>query len=85
MNVYVALAHDDRLGALTMAVAYWVESMARDDEKADEEQCEEALHKFAEQFTGPQQVAGWINYDKRKGKILALPPLYNKFAQYVGN
>ncbi len=60
-----ALAHDDRLDALAMAVAYWVESMARDDEKADEEQREaareEALRKFAEQFTGPQQSSGWIN------------------------
>lgn len=60
-----ALAHDDRLDALSMAVAYWVESMARDDDKADEEQREQmredALRKFAEQFTGPQQSSGWIN------------------------
>ena len=29
-----ALAHDDRLDALSMAVAYWVEAMARDVDKA---------------------------------------------------
>jgi hypothetical protein len=60
-----ALAHDDRLDALAMAVAYWVESMASDDEAADEEHREalrdEELRKFAEQFTGPQESAGWIN------------------------
>lgn len=46
-----ALAHDDRLDALAIAVAYWVEAMGRDQEKAADEhrsaQLEAELKDFA--------------------------------------
>jgi hypothetical protein len=51
-----ALAHDDRLDALAMAVGYWVEHMARDTEKAAEDHREALLdmelRKFAESVLG---------------------------------
>jgi hypothetical protein len=45
-----ALAHDDRLDALAMAVAYWVESMSKDIEEAKEEAKELALNDELETF-----------------------------------
>jgi hypothetical protein len=54
-----ALRHDDRLDALSMAVAYWVEQMARDTDKAADEHLEALrdaeLRKFCEIFTGPSE------------------------------
>lgn len=45
-----ALLHDDRLEALSMAVRYWVEYMARDDQQAEQEWHEEELDRQLEDF-----------------------------------
>jgi hypothetical protein len=46
-----ALAHDDRLDALSMAVAYWVEQMASDADKAIVDRREELLMDTLERFS----------------------------------
>jgi len=46
-----ALAHDDRLDALSMAVAYWVEQMASDVDKAIVDRKEELLMETLERFS----------------------------------
>ena len=46
-----ALAHDDRLDALSMAVAYWVEQMASDADKAIYDRKEELLMETLEKFS----------------------------------
>lgn len=46
-----ALAHDDRLDALSMAVAYWVEQMASDADKAIVDRKEELLMETLERFS----------------------------------
>jgi len=46
-----ALAHDDRLDALSMAVAYWVEQMAADADKAIVDRKEELLMETLERFS----------------------------------
>jgi hypothetical protein len=45
-----ALAHDDRLDVLAMAVSYWTEQMAQDADKAIENRKEESLRKELEKF-----------------------------------
>jgi hypothetical protein len=45
-----SLRHDDRLDALAIAVAYWVEHMGRDTDKAAEEHKEALLDKMLEDF-----------------------------------
>jgi hypothetical protein len=45
-----ALVHDDRLDALAIAVAYWVEHMSRDNNKAAEQIKTTALHKELKKF-----------------------------------
>ena len=47
-----ALAHDDRLDALTMAVAYWLENMDRDASVGLEELAEEELEKWLDPDRG---------------------------------
>ena len=47
-----ALAHDDRLDALTMAVAYWLENMDRDAAVGLEELAEEELEKWLDPERG---------------------------------
>jgi hypothetical protein len=61
-----ALLHDDRLDALAMAVAYWVEHMARDSNKAADQikakRIEEELKKFMRHATGKKSKAKtWIS------------------------
>jgi hypothetical protein len=46
-----ALAHDDRLDALSMAIAYWVEQMASDADKAIYDRKEEMLMDTLERFS----------------------------------
>lgn len=46
-----ALAHDDRLDALSMAVAYWVEQMASDADKAIYDRKEELFMETLERFS----------------------------------
>ena len=45
-----ALIHDDRLDALAIAVAYWVEHMARDNNKAVDQLNQAALDKDLKDF-----------------------------------
>jgi hypothetical protein len=51
-----SLKHDDRLDALSMAIAYWVESMARDEKHAVEDHrsrlLDEALRSFMDGVLG---------------------------------
>jgi hypothetical protein len=47
-----ALAHDDRLDALSMAVAYWVEQMASDADDLIQERKDELMNKELEKFLG---------------------------------
>ena len=51
-----SLVHDDRLDALSMAVAYWVEQMAKDVDLALQEhkdnKLDDALEKFMESAVG---------------------------------
>jgi hypothetical protein len=61
-----ALKRDDRLDALAMAVAYWVEHMARDTDLAVLESQNEALDKELESFLehatgGPQKESTWLS------------------------
>jgi hypothetical protein len=61
-----ALAQDDRIDALAIAVKYWTEHMAKDTKKAAEEHrqklLDEELRKFMETATGQQSKgASWIH------------------------
>lgn len=62
-----ALAHDDRLDALSMAVAYWVEAMARDVDKAAQDHrakmLEAELKKMVNHAMGVKEDLGprWFN------------------------
>lgn len=47
-----SLIHDDRLDALAIAVAYWTESMARDNNKAASEIKSQAIDKELKKFMG---------------------------------
>jgi hypothetical protein len=47
-----AIVHDDRLDALAIAVAYWTESMARDNNKAASEIRSSAIDKELKNFMG---------------------------------
>ncbi len=63
-----ALRKDDRLDVLAMAVAYWVEQMARDQDRALAEHQESLrdaeLRRFMEIFTGPRgSTSSWVNLD----------------------
>lgn len=61
-----ALAHDDRLDALSIAVAYWVEALARDVQQAHRDHKDELLQieldKFLESAIGRKaDKKNWIN------------------------
>jgi len=64
-----SLGQDDRLDAVSMAVAYWVETMARDTEEAlndhKKELLEEELERFSQQFSKrpeyPETTNSWIS------------------------
>ena len=47
-----ALAHDDRLDALSMAVAYWVQQMASDADELMRERHGEMLDQELDKFLG---------------------------------
>lgn len=61
-----ALAHDDRLDALAMGVAYWVEQMAADVDMEMQERKDEALMKELDKFVNgyninsPARANTWI-------------------------
>ena len=61
-----ALAHDDRLEALAMAVTYWTQQMAKDTELVEREHREQLLdaelERFVENALGAKTVVlKWIN------------------------
>lgn len=63
-----ALVHDDRLDALAMAVAYWVEHMSRDNNKAASDiksaALEQALQKFMGDVLGQTpQARTWMDWN----------------------
>lgn len=63
-----ALRHDDRLDALAMAVAYWVEHMARDNNKAVDQLHSAALDKDLKEFMksankGSPQSRAWHGHN----------------------
>ena len=47
-----SLKHDDRIDALSMAMGYWTEAMARDQDRGIAQEREEALMKDLEEFIG---------------------------------
>lgn len=61
-----SLAKDDRIDVLAMAVAYWVESMARDEDKAQAEHIERLkqieLNKFMAQFGHQDKGLVWTRW-----------------------
>jgi hypothetical protein len=61
-----ALAHDDRLDALAIAVGYWVEQMGVDIERQIEQHRQEALDKelarFAEHVYGNPEAGGGLSW-----------------------
>jgi hypothetical protein len=64
-----SLRHDDRLDALAIGVSYWVEWMARDENKAEEDHREKLLdlelQKFMEGVTGYKPQERWIQVKGR--------------------
>jgi hypothetical protein len=64
-----ALAHDDRLDVLAMAVQYWTEQMAADADTEIRTRKEELLDNELEKFMAHMNVAsvdrqqdGWISF-----------------------
>ena len=60
-----AITHDDRLDALSMAVAYWTEQMAQDADKRIRERktdrIDAELQRFAETYMGAKgSKATWM-------------------------
>ncbi len=60
-----AITHDDRLDALSMAVAYWTEQMAQDADNRMRErkvdQIDSELRKFEESYTGKKaRATTWV-------------------------
>jgi hypothetical protein len=64
-----ALAHDDRLDAVEMAVRYWTKSMARDNDKANEAHRQKLLDQDLRKFmkhvkggpVGPPKAPRWAS------------------------
>jgi hypothetical protein len=61
-----ALVHDDRLDALAIAVAYWTETMARDNNKAAHDIKSQAMDKELKNFNSivfgrPVAQATWMS------------------------
>jgi hypothetical protein len=62
-----SLSHDDRLDALAMAVAYWVEHMAKDQDKAVQESRDDLMKTELEGFIsevfgrGSREEKTWLN------------------------
>lgn len=61
-----ALRHDDRLDALAMAVAYWVEAMNRDVDEATTEAHKAHLEACVEDFMESMVVLGEDQFDARE-------------------
>jgi hypothetical protein len=69
-----SLRHDDRLDALAIAVNYWIEAMARDEqmsiEEWKEEQIDAALETFMDNITDP---TGSMTNKERRNSLLRDP------------
>lgn len=52
-----SLAHDDRIDALAMAVAYWVDQMGQDEEKKMEARAEQMLEAELATWHGDMQIS----------------------------
>lgn len=61
-----ALATDDRIDVLAIGVAYWVESMARDTNKAADEHRSEAMDKALREFADGNLMGTSLNIGGRK-------------------
>ena len=59
-----ALAHDDRLDAVTMAVAYWLEVLDRDEQIGMDDLLEEELEKWLD----PDRGVFYIEEDPQTAK-----------------
>ena len=64
----LSLVHDDRLDALSMAVAYWVEQISADADRAIKDRREELLDITFEKFAtntllkkDEEEYHQWIN------------------------
>ena len=67
-----ALVHDDRLDALAIAVAFWTEAMARDNNKAVDKIKTDLLEKELKNFIGgvlgkPKREPRWHGYNSAIG------------------
>ena len=64
-----SLRHDDRLDALSIGVAYWVECMARDERKSEEDHKAELLdmelENFMEGILGTKPSNRWVSLTGR--------------------
>jgi hypothetical protein len=63
-----AIKHDDRLDALSIAVSYWIDSMARDVDKSVDSYKEDMLMRELTEFSGhvfgmPQKDLLWADTD----------------------
>ena len=61
------MKHDDRLDALSIAVAYWVEAMARDEDKAMQDYHAGELDRELKRFMETQVRRG------SSGKRVSIP------------
>jgi hypothetical protein len=70
-----SLAHDDRLDALAIAVAYWVEHMARDNDKAAEaikqRKLDDELKRWKRGITGDKgkRVTTWHGHNAAVSRV----------------
>jgi len=67
-----SLVHDDRLDALAIAVAFWTEAMARDNNKAVDRMKEDFLDRELKNFIGgvlgkPKREPRWHGYNSAIG------------------
>lgn len=74
-----ALRHDDKLDALAIAVAYWVESMSRDDDQSAQAHKEELLDKALEKFMAGQVNRGQIKEQSQGDNWNA--EMYSRFSK----
>lgn len=69
-----ALAHDDRLDALAIGVAFFVESMAKDSQKGAQELTEEYIMEHMEQaikgFSGAREVTSLSSFGSGDGLLV---------------
>ena len=60
-----ALAHDDRLDALSMAISYWKDVMDRDEQQGIDEQLDEMLENMFDPERGLTYIPELHDEDKQ--------------------